>query len=60
MTLNCLVFYKNEIYRPISFISKLSSYHGLLHKTKGNSEDLYLNIKQCILILIKEIYNLKS
>jgi hypothetical protein len=53
MTLNCVVFNKNEIYPPISFIGKLSSDYGLLSKTKFNLEDLYLNIKQCILILLK-------
>ena len=39
------------MYRPLSFIDKLSSDYGLLSKTKFNLEDLYLNIKQCILIL---------
>ena len=53
MTLNCVVFNKNEIYRPLSFIATLSSDYGLLSKTKFNLEDLYLNIKQCILILLK-------
>ena len=53
MTLNCLVFNKNEIYLLISFLGKLSSDYGLLSKTKFNLEDLYLNIKQCILILMK-------
>ena len=45
MTLNCVVFDKNQIYRPLSFVRKLSSDFDL--------EDLYLNINQCILILIK-------
>ena len=54
MALNCVVFNKNEIYRPLSFIGKLSSDYGLLSKTKFNLEDLYLNIKQCILILVKK------
>jgi hypothetical protein len=54
MTLNCVVFNKNQIYWPLSFIGKLSSSdYGLLSKTKLNLEDLYLNIKQCILILLK-------
>jgi hypothetical protein len=53
MTLNCLVFNKNERYRPISFIGKLSSNYGLLSKIKFDMEDLYLNIKQYILILMK-------
>ena len=52
MTLECVVFNKNEIYPPLSFIGKLSSDYGLLSK-KINLQDLYLNIKQCILILIK-------
>ena len=43
MTLDCL----------LSFIGKLSSDYGLLSKMKSNLEDLYLNIKQCILILLK-------
>jgi hypothetical protein len=30
MTLNCVVFNKNEIHRPISFIDKLSSDFDLL------------------------------
>ena len=51
MTLNCVVFNKNEIYRPMSFIDKLSSDFGLLSKRKFDLEDLYLNINQCILIL---------
>ena len=45
MTLNCVVFNKNEIYRPLSLIDKSSSDYGLLSKTKFNLEDLYLNIK---------------
>jgi hypothetical protein len=48
MTLNCVVFNKNQKYWPLSFIGKLSSYYGLLSKTKFNLEDLYVNIKQCI------------
>ena len=54
MTLDCVVFNKNEIYLPISLIGKLSSDFGLLSKTKFNLEDLYLNIKKCILILMKK------
>ena len=46
MTLNCVVFKKNEVFWPISFIGKLSSYYGLLSKTKFDLEDLYHNIKQ--------------
>ena len=53
MTLDCVVFYKNEVYLPISLIGKLSYDYGLLSKMKSNLEDLYLNIKQCILILLK-------
>ena len=53
MNLNCVVFHKNEIYWPLSFTGKLSSDFGLLSKTKFNLEDLYLNIKQCILIFLK-------
>ena len=60
MTLNCVFFKKNEMYLPISLIGKLSSDYGLLSKMKFNLEDLYLNIKQCNLILIKKIHNLKS
>ena len=33
----------------MSFIDKLSSDFGLLSKRKFDLEDLYLNIKQCIL-----------
>ena len=47
MTLNCIFLKK------LSFIGKLSSDYGLLSKMKSNLEDLYLNIKQCILILLK-------
>ena len=54
MTLDCVVFNKNEIYLPISLTRKLSPDYGLLSKTKFNLEDLYLNIKQCILILMKK------
>ena len=54
MALNCVFFNINEIYRPLSFIGKLSSDYGLLSKMKSNLEDLYLNIKQCILILLKK------
>ena len=53
MTSNC-VLKKNQIYWPLSFIGKLSSDYGLLSKMKSNLEDLYLNIKQCILILLKK------
>ena len=53
MNLNCVVFHKNEIYWPSSFTGKLSSDFGLLSKTKFNLEDLHVNIKQCILILLK-------
>ena len=41
------------IYWPLSFIGKLSSDLCLLSKMKSNLEDFYLNIKQCILILLK-------
>ena len=41
MTLDCVVFNKNEIYLPISLIGKLSSDFGLLSKMKFNLEDLY-------------------
>ena len=54
MTLDCVIFNKNELYLPISLIGKLASDFGLLIKTKFNLEDLYLNIKQCILILMKK------
>jgi hypothetical protein len=37
----------------MSFIDKLSSDFGLLSKRKFDLEDLYLNINQCILILMK-------
>ena len=57
MTLNCVVFNKNQIYWPLSFIGKLSSDYALLSKMKSNLEDLYLNIKQCILILLKNDTN---
>ena len=54
---NCVVFNKNEIYPLMSFLGKLSSDYGFTKfkkfKTKFNLEDLYLNIKQCILILMK-------
>ena len=48
MTLDCVVFNKNEIYLRISPMGKLSSDYGLLNKMKFNIEDLYLDIKQCI------------
>ena len=54
MTVNCVVFNRNEIYWPISFIAKLYSDFGLLSKTKFNLEDLYFNINQLILILLKK------
>ena len=54
MTSNCVFLKKNQIYWPLSFTSKLSSDFGLLSKMKSNLEDLYLNIKQCILILLKK------
>ena len=59
MTLDNVVFNKNVIYPPISFIGKLSSDFALLSKMKSNLEDLYLKIKQCILILIKN-YTIQS
>ena len=37
-------FNKNEIYRPISFIIKLSSDYGLLSKRKFDLVDLYLEV----------------
>ena len=54
MTLVCVFFKKNYICWPLSFTGKLSSDFGLLSKMKSNLEDLYLNIKQCILILLKK------
>ena len=45
MALNCVVFNKNEIYQPLSFIGKLSSDYGLLSKTKFSLEDLYFEGK---------------
>ena len=54
MTLNCVVFNKNEIYWPISFIAKLYSDFGLLSKRNFYLDDLYLNINQFILILMKK------
>jgi hypothetical protein len=51
MALSCVVFITNEIYRQLSFRGKLSS--RLWFITKFNLEDLYLNIKQCILIILK-------
>ena len=53
MTLNCVFFKKNQIYWTLSFIDNLSSDYGLLSKMKSSLEDFYLNIKQCILILLK-------
>ncbi len=53
MTLNCVVFNKNEIYCPISSIDRLSSDFGLLSKRKFYLQDLYFNINECILILMK-------
>ena len=50
MTSNCVVFKKNELSLPISCIGKLFSDFGLLSERKFDVEDLYLNIKQCILI----------
>ena len=54
VTLDCAVFDNNEIYLPIRLISKLSSDYGLLRKMKSNLEDLYLNIKKCILSVMKK------
>ena len=54
MTSNCVFLKKNQLYWPLSFTGKLSSDFGLLSKMKSNLEDLYLNIKQCILILLKK------
>ena len=53
MTLNWIVSTKNEINQPRTFIDKLSSNQSLLSKYKFYLEDLYLNIKQCILMLMK-------
>ena len=47
------VLKKKQMYRPLGFIGKLSSDYGLF-KMNSNLEDLYLNIKQCILILLKK------
>ena len=54
MTLDCVVFNKNEIYPPISCIDKLYSDFGLLSKRNFDLDDLYLNINQFILILMKK------
>ena len=59
MISNCVLLKKNQIYWPLSFTGKLSSDFGLLSKMKSNLEDLYLNIKQCILILLKK-YTIRS
>ena len=53
MTLDSVFFKKNELKWPISFMGRLSSEFGLLSKTKFDLQDLYLNTKQCILILMK-------
>ena len=54
MTSNCVFKKKNQTYWPLSFTGKFSSDFGLLSKMKSNLEDLYLNIKQCILIHLKK------
>ena len=56
MALNCVVL--NEIYRPLSFIGKLSSDYGLLSKTKlrglvSQHQAVYFNS-------FGKLYNLKS
>ena len=63
MTLNCVVFNKNEIYCPISSIDKLSSDFDLLSKRKFDLEDWHFNINECILIFLllkNELYLVKS
>ena len=54
MALNCVLFDRNEIYWPICFIYKLSSNFSLLSKRKFDLENMYLNINQSILILMKK------
>ena len=56
MTLDCVVFNKNEKCLPKSLIGKLSSDFGLLSKTKGlvsQHQTVYLDSYE-------KIYNLKS
>ena len=61
MTLNCVVFNKNEISLPISFLGKLSSDYGLLSKTKFNLEDFYISQHQAVYFdSFEKIHNLKS
>ncbi len=54
MTLNYVVFNKNEMYWPISSIAKLYSDFGLLSNRKFDLDDFNLNINQSILILMKK------
>ena len=53
MTLDCVVFNKNELYPSISLKGKVSSDFGLSSKTKFNLEGLDIHVRQCILILMK-------
>jgi hypothetical protein len=60
MTLNCVVFNKNQIYRPLSFIYKLSSDYGLLSKTKFNFRGLVSQYQAVYFNFFEKLHNLKS
>ena len=59
MTLECVVFNKNEIYPPLSFIGKLSSDYGLLSK-KNKLTGLVSQHKAVYFDSYKKLHNLKS
>ena len=53
MTLDCVVFDKNEIYPPVSFVYQIILQLWFITKRKFDLEDLYLDIKLYILIFQK-------
>ena len=60
MTLNCLVFNKNQIYRPLSFIGKLSFDYGLSSKTKFNLRGLVSQHQAMYFDFFEKLHTLKS
>ena len=59
MTLNSVVFNKNEIYGPISFIDKLSSGYGLLSKKTIWLRELVSQYQAVYLDSYEKLHNLK-
>ena len=60
MTLDCVVFNKNETYQPVSLIGNLSSDYGLLSKTKFNFRGLVSQHQAVYFDYFEKLHNFKS